>query len=171
MFCRVEDFAVGITSQTHVVEQSEDDSRIITDLLTDSLSAIDLLKGQNVRRRSRHIEIRVEWMRHKMNSGQVRLEWIPGSQNPADLFTTNVNTALLNLHRSRLGFVTVKNSPLEKLFELSVQRGRIEIWTQSRIAMLEVCCSAKTCAVVHRWREDGCWVHVHLSTPCSAGST
>ena len=94
-------------------------------------------------------------MRHKMNSGQVRLEWIPGSQNPADLFTTNVNTALLNLHRSRLGFVTVKNSPLEKLFELSVQRGRIEIWTQSRIAMLEVCCSAKTCAVVHRWREDG----------------
>ena len=141
----------------------------------------------------------MEWMRHKMNSGQVRLEWIPGSQNPADLFTKNVNTALLNLHRGRLGFVTVKDSPVEKLFELSVQRGRIEMYHEARIAMLEVCCSAKSalsqecshqgipyagviqkmqklhvykqaCAIVHRWREDGCWVHVHLSTPCSAGS-
>ena len=71
MFCRVEDFAVGITSQTHVVEQSEDDSRIITDLLTDSLSAIDLLKGQNVRRRSRHIEIRggVDAPQNELRSG------------------------------------------------------------------------------------------------------
>ena len=126
------------------------------------------------------------------------LEWIPGSQNPADLFTKNVNTALLNLHRGRLGFVTVKD-PVEKLFELSVQRGRIEMSHESRIAMLEVCCSAKSalsqecsrqgipyagviqnmqklhvyeqaCAVVQRWRKDGCWAHVHLSTPCSARS-
>ncbi|CAE7308697.1 unnamed protein product, partial [Symbiodinium sp. KB8] len=162
----LEGFPVEITSQAHVFEQSEDggedpeNSRIVTDLLTDSQSAIDLLKGQ------------------------VRLEWIPGSQNPADLFTKNVNTALLNLHRGRLGFVTVKDSPVEKLFELSVQRGRIEMYHEARIAMLEVCCSAKSalsqecshqgipyagviqkmqklhvykqaCAIVHRWREDG----------------
>ena len=57
----LEGFPVEITSQAHVFEQSEDggedpeNSRIVTDLLTDSQSAIDLLKGQDLPRRSRHI--------------------------------------------------------------------------------------------------------------------
>ena len=54
-FCQVslEGVPVEITSQAHVVQQSANG-------------------GEDLPRRSRHIEIRVEWMRHKMSSGQVR---------------------------------------------------------------------------------------------------
>ena len=47
-------------------------------------------------------------------------KWIRGTLNLADIFTKNITAALLNLHRSRLGFVTVRDSPAESLFELSL---------------------------------------------------
>ena len=62
-----------------------------------------------------------------MALGEIRLEWIRGTLNPADIFNKNVTAALLNLHQSRLGFVTVRDSPAESLFELSLQRGRIDV--------------------------------------------
>ena len=85
---------VTITSQAHVGDWIEDEAasewegtRLVTDLISDSQAAIDLLNGQDLPRRSRHVEIRLQWMRSKMASGEVRLEWIRGTLNPADIFT------------------------------------------------------------------------------------
>ena len=191
---------VTLTSQAHVGDWKEDEAasewegaRLVTDLISDSQAAIDLLNGQDVPRRSRHVEIRLQWMRSKMASGEVRLEWIRGTLNPADIFTKNVTAALLNLRRSRLGFVTVRDSPAQSLFELSLQRGRIDVRQEAHVALLEVCCSVgselaqecrrqnipyagvvqsmqerrvfnQACDVVRKWRACGRWVHIHLST-------
>ena len=103
---------VRVHTETHVVQDAhdagdnvhdaeEDSWNIATELMTDSQSAIDLLRGQDLPRRSRHVEIRLAWMRAKMATGRLSLHWLAGSVNPADLFTKSVNTALLLLHRRR----------------------------------------------------------------------
>ena len=53
---------------------------------SDSAAAIALLKGTDLQRRSRHIEIRVEWLRERMLRGHLSLEYAKGSNNPADMF-------------------------------------------------------------------------------------
>ena len=47
------------------------------ELRTDSLSGKQLLDASDVQRRSRHIEIRIEWIRGLMNSGKLALTLFP----------------------------------------------------------------------------------------------
>ena len=51
------------------------------------MSGKQLLEASDVQRRSRHIEIRIEWLRDLMNSGQLSLTFVPGAVNPADMLT------------------------------------------------------------------------------------
>ena len=137
---------VGQSEDTRETGADNAESGITTDLITDSQSAIDLLNGQDLPRQSRHIEIRVAWMRAKMSSGSVNLRWLAGTMNPADLFTKNVNTSLLQMHRARLGFVVVQDVP-QGLFQLALGTHCRRRWPADggvRIALLEVCCAEES---------------------------
>ena len=54
---------------------------------SDSSSAIQLIQGIDLPKRSRHIEIRLEWLRDKLKCEEITLVHKQGVENVADLFT------------------------------------------------------------------------------------
>ena len=56
-------------------------------LESDSSSALQLLVGQDIPKRSRHVEIRMAWMKAKISSNELLVEHRAGTDNVADLFT------------------------------------------------------------------------------------
>ena len=56
-------------------------------LESDSSSALQLLVGQDIPKRSGHIEIRMEWLKAKVAANELILEHRAGTDNVADLFT------------------------------------------------------------------------------------
>ena len=48
-------------------------------LESDSSSALQLLVGQDIPKRSRHVEIRLAWMKSKMASGELEIEHRAGN--------------------------------------------------------------------------------------------
>ena len=75
--------AIGIQRTLRFVVKRD----LMIELRTDSMSGKQLLEASDVQRRSRHIEIRIEWLRDLMNSGQLSLTFVPGAVNPADMLT------------------------------------------------------------------------------------
>lgn len=61
-------------------------SRRVT-VFSDSQSAIHLSKNPVYHERSKHIDIRLFWIRNKIEEGEVNLEKIPSEDNPADAGT------------------------------------------------------------------------------------
>ena len=76
-------------------------------LYTDSESALKLLKNMDVPRKSRHLEIRLEWLKQRVNEGKLVLSFRKGVQNPSDLLTKCLSSAVFNIHRESLGFETL----------------------------------------------------------------
>ena len=61
---------------------------------------------KNLPRRSRHIEIRVAWLRAHLKSGKLKLKWLCGELKPCRyVHGKRVNEALYSDHRTRLGFI------------------------------------------------------------------
>ena len=56
-------------------------------LESDSSSALQLFVGQDIPKRSRHVEIRMAWMKAKISSNELLVEHRAGTDNVADLFT------------------------------------------------------------------------------------
>ena len=56
-------------------------------LRTDSELSIKLLRGLNLPRKSRHLEIWIEWFREKVELGELKTHYERGSNNPADALT------------------------------------------------------------------------------------
>ena len=77
-------------------------------LESDSSSALQLLVGQDIPKRSRHVEIRLAWMNSKMASGELEIEHRAGTDNVADLFTKCLSTKDFLRHRASLGFEVVE---------------------------------------------------------------
>ena len=71
---------------------------------SDSASALDLLKGLDIPRRSRHVEVRISWLREKLEKDQLRFVHRDGVSNVADLFTKCLSTKDFERHRKTLGF-------------------------------------------------------------------
>ena len=67
-------------------------------LRTDSLSGKQLLESYDLQKKSRHIEIRLCWLRKLLNSV------VRGDLNLSDMFTKCVNQALFQRFREALGF-------------------------------------------------------------------
>ena len=164
-------------------------------LETDSASAIQLLQGIDIPKRSRHIEVRLLWLRSKLETGEVILKHQPGLQNVADLFTECLSAQDFMRHRLTLGLAPLEG-PLEELavvFMYSCDSNNTEY------LIVEVCCSSdsnirracvrsniryvgvssgmeykstlrKTNAIVEEQTRLGKWVHVHAATPCKTGS-
>ena len=72
-------------------------------LESDSSSALQLVSGADVPRRSRHIEIRLEWMRAKVETQELTLLHRAGTCNCADLFTKCLPSKDYFRHRSSIG--------------------------------------------------------------------
>ena len=169
-------------------------------LESDSMSAIQLLHGIDIPRRSRHVEIRILWLKSKIDEGILKLSHRYGEGNCADLFTKCLSTKDFLKHRAVLGFEGPER-PVASLMMLSeemladslVKDGKFEI------AMFEICCAEhsslraacerfgipylgvsanmQTKRVhdmflkrVHQCNDSKCWKHVHVSTPCTFGS-
>ena len=52
---------------------------------------------------SKHIDIRYHYIREVIERGLVKVEFIKGSNNPADLLTKNLGRIKFELFRSQLG--------------------------------------------------------------------
>ena len=72
---------------------------------TDSLSGKMLLEASDLQRKSRHIEIKVYWLRELMDRKVLLLSHVPGTLNPADCFTKCLPTQKFLFYRNMLGFV------------------------------------------------------------------
>ena len=73
-------------------ESDDEDSMKVSYLFplvvkTDSLSGKMLLEASDLQRKSRHIEIKVYWLRELMDRKVLLLSHVPGTLNPADCFT------------------------------------------------------------------------------------
>lgn len=112
-------------------------------LESDSSSAIQLLRGLDLPRRSRHIEIRLNWLREKVNAQLVTLRHCPGANNPADLFTKCLSTRDFERHRRTLGFMAVEAPLSELLIDQAIQVSENCDPTPvgESLVFLEVCCS------------------------------
>eukprot|EP00435_Cladocopium_sp_Y103_P010639 s5977_g2.t1 len=73
---------------------------------TDSLSGKMFLEAADLQRKSRHIEIKVYWLRELMDRKVLLLSHVPGTSNPADCFTKCLPTQKF-FNRNMLGFVKV----------------------------------------------------------------
>lgn len=156
---------------------------------SDSESALKLLKALDLPRRSRHIDIKVEWLRELASNGYISLHHLRGENLIADLLTKCLQTTRFLELRQAMGFVP---KPLTKAL-LSLVKPKVK---SGGFALLEVCCDEHSqlravCqalgipyrgitygvemrSVYEKTRE---WVatlkvglHVHLSTLCSSGS-
>ena len=122
-------------------------------LESDSASAIQLVGGLDLPRRSRHIDIRLEWLRCKISDKQLRLKFRRGQSNVSDLFTKclGINKDFLR-HRTVLGFMD-SVAPLQELlmlgqsFYVSAPAINCETGTGGNVApaigkflFVEVCC-------------------------------
>ena len=74
-------------------------------LRTDSLSGKQLLESYDLQRRSRHIEIRLCWLRRLLNSSILELSFCRGEMNLSDMFTKCVSQALFQSFRTVIGFL------------------------------------------------------------------
>lgn len=54
-------------------------------------------------RRTKHIDIRYHFIRQTIQDGKVELSYIPGAENPADMFTKNLGETLFTKFREHLG--------------------------------------------------------------------
>ena len=169
-------------------------------LESDSMSAIQLLHGVDLPRRSRHVEIRVLWMKSKIEDGTLRLEHRYGESNCSDLFTKCLGTRDFMRHRATLGFEGPEQ-PVSSLVLVGEESLVCTVIDERSvdIAFVKVCCDEnsslrKVCEdrgvpyvgvsdnmeqervlklfleKMMQFHGHGFWVHVHVSTPCKTGS-
>ena len=154
-------------------------------LRTDSESSIKLLKGLDLPRKSRHLEIRIEWLRERVELGKLKIHYEKGSNNPADALTKCLGSSIFGIHRAAMGF-EVLDAPLGAIMAIS-----------SGYVFIEVCCKPDSSiskvarrfgflyiGVVENMEKKTVFdqvvaalkdlgkskVFVHVSSPCSSGS-
>ena len=88
-----------------VADLEEGECPLNIQLRTDSLSGKQLLESYDLQRRSRHIEIRLCWLRRLLNSSILELTFCRGDMNLSDMFTKCVGQALYQSFRTAIGFL------------------------------------------------------------------
>ena len=74
-------------------------------LFCDNKSAVDASCALNVKHRSKHIRVYAHAVHESFDSGLVKLERVPGVDNPADIFTKPLDPAAFAKHLKNLGLV------------------------------------------------------------------
>ena len=155
-------------------------------LRTDSESLIKLLKGLDLPRKSRHLEIRIEWLRERVELGKLKIHYEKGSSNPADALTKCLGSSIFGIHcRAAMGF-EVLDAPLGAIMAISTGYLFIAVCCKPDSSISKVArrfgflyigivenMEKKTVfeRVVDTLKDLGkSKVFVHVSSPCSSGS-
>jgi histidinol phosphatase-like enzyme len=64
--------------------------------------ACDLTNSWNIGDRIRHVDVLMFFLQDLKKEGLVTFKHVPGADNEANIFTINVNVALLHWHSSKL---------------------------------------------------------------------
>ena len=59
-------------------------------LKLDNKGAHDLAHNWTIGGRTRHVDVRMQFLRELKEEGLILTEWIAGESNPSDLFTKNL---------------------------------------------------------------------------------
>eukprot|EP00435_Cladocopium_sp_Y103_P041943 s1257_g11.t1 len=77
-------------------------------VMSDSTSALALLKNEGLSRRVRHMTLAVSYIQQLVQSGHVELRWIGTNECCADLLTKIFGRELFSLHAKALGYIEVE---------------------------------------------------------------
>ena len=70
-------------------------------LFSDNQGALDIFEDSTNYQRAKHIDIRYHFIRHVLRNNQISIDYIPSSENPADILTKSLdgtkNQQCLNL--------------------------------------------------------------------------
>ena len=69
-------------------------------LKLDNSGAHDLAHNWSIGGRTRHVDVRMHFLRELKEEGLIVCDWVSGEENPADLFTKNFQGPLFNKHAS-----------------------------------------------------------------------
>ena len=153
-------------------------------LFSDSKSSLKLLRNMDVPRRSRHLEIRIEWLKGRVEDNKLILEFRKGCDNPSDLLTKCLGSAAFGYHRDSLGF-EVMSGPIYTLSDLGRAFMFVEICCSENSSIYRVCkkLGIHYVGVTERMEYDSTFrkvkehvesmnvkTFVHVSSPCSSGS-
>ena len=154
-------------------------------LFSDSESSLKLLKNMDTPKRSRHLEIRIEWLKDRVACGKLILAFRKGVENPSDLLTKCLGSAAFGLHRESLGFESLVG-PLSSLTSLEGQLVLVEVCCRKQSNIMLACRKRglNYVGVTENMQSDRVFkdvknylknfgqdrVFVHVSTPCSSGS-
>ena len=156
-------------------------------LFSDSESSLKLLRNMDIPRKSRHLEIKLEWIKEQVNRQRLEIRFLRGTDNPSDLLTKCLGTAVFDHHRVSLGFEVVEGQ-LASMTRLK----------HHNLVIVEVCCERGS-SIANEARRMGIFyigvtkdmethrvfsgvketllqfrelknVFVHVSSPCSLGS-
>lgn len=79
-----------------------------TPINMDNQSAIRLVKNPELHHRTKHIDIRLHFIRGLYESGTISIEYVPTEKQLADVFTKPLSSRIFNLNRSGLGMREIK---------------------------------------------------------------
>ena len=71
-------------------------------LEVDNKGAVDLANSWSHGGRTKHMQVRNYWLRELKEKGLIRVNWIPGKDNVADMLTKNLNEKDFKKHRKIL---------------------------------------------------------------------
>ena len=106
---------------------------------SDSESALQLLFATDIPKKSRHVEIRLNWLRSKMHSGEIELKHCAGLENCSDIFTKCLPSKDFWRHRKSLGFIEQEVPLGERSILTSLTAGNGQ-----PMYFVEICCSEKS---------------------------
>ena len=115
-------------------------------LESDSASALQLIHGVDIPKKSRHIEIRLLWIRSQIEKGVVRMKHRAGSENVSDLFTKCLSSQLFFKHRETLGFEERSMPDLSEAVVTLIADDEacldvLAVLKSRPILLVELCCS------------------------------
>lgn len=67
-------------------------------LLVDNKGVVDIFNSWSANRRTRLTAVRTAFLQEQKELGNIEVEWMPTGDNPADLFTKNMNVATFDKH-------------------------------------------------------------------------
>jgi len=76
----------------HGLKEADDDTVGFTLMESDFESALTVIAGKDVPKRSRHIEIRLHWLQGEIEAEELELKYKLGTENCSDRFTKCLGT-------------------------------------------------------------------------------
>ena len=89
----------------HLFGLSKDEPIAPVEIRTDSQAAIRVLQASGLQRRSRHVELRICFCQDLVKKGLVKMIWVDGKFQVADILTKTLGIKLFNQFRVSMGFL------------------------------------------------------------------